>query len=47
MLGAVKRAIELYYQKDKWNTLLTNIMNINNSWSVSAEKYMQIYGSVL
>lgn len=47
MLGAVKRAIELYYQKDKWNTVLTNIMNINNSWSVSAEKYMNVYGSVL
>lgn len=47
MLGAVKRALEMYSNCEKWNAVLTNIMKQNHSWSISAEKYFAVYESLL
>ena len=46
MKDAVKRAVELYFDKKKWNTLVKTVMDVDFSWNVSAEKYMDLYKHV-
>ena len=46
MKDAVKRAVELYFDKKKWNTLVKTVMDVDFSWNVSAEKYMDLYKNV-
>jgi len=46
MKDAVKRAVELYFDKKKWNTLVKTVMEVDFSWNVSAEKYMDLYKNV-
>ncbi len=36
-------ALSLYKQKEKWNKLVKKVMNMDFSWSVSAEKYIELY----
>lgn len=44
---SVDRAIELYEDTKKFNQIRTQIMAIDHSWDVSAEKYISLYQSVL
>ena len=46
MKDAVKRAVELYSDKKKWNTLVKTVMDVDFSWNASAEKYMDLYKDV-
>jgi len=43
MKDAVERAVDLFSDKEKWNTLTKNVMDTDFSWSVSADKYLQLY----
>ena len=47
MLDAVKRGLELYGNKRKWNALVKRAMNCDFSWNKSAEKYMEMYCQLL
>lgn len=46
MLGAVKRAISGYYNKDGWEILTRRAMACDNSWSASAKEYISLYNSL-
>ncbi len=46
MKDAVKRAVELYSDKKKWKALVKTVMDVDFSWDVSAEKYMDLYKDV-
>jgi len=46
MKDAVKRAVELYSDKKKWNNLVKAVMDVDFSWNASAEKYMDLYKDV-
>ncbi|MBZ9609015.1 glycogen synthase GlgA [Clostridium estertheticum] len=43
LLDAIKRALDLYKDKESWNKLVQNAMLSNNSWENSAENYMELY----
>ena len=47
MLDAVKRSCELFADKRKWNALVRHAMKCDYSWNVSAEKYVELYRSLL
>lgn len=46
-LAAVKRALNLYADKEKWNVILKNAMEKDNSWENSAKEYLNLYLSLL
>ena len=46
LLAAVKRALELYKDKESWNKLVQNAMLSNNSWEKSAKNYMDLYSNL-
>lgn len=46
MLGAVERAIRLFYQKDKWNIITKNALQEDYSWKSSAKIYLELYKSI-
>lgn len=43
MIGAVKRAIKLYWDKENWATLVSNGMKTDFSWKVSSKEYLKLY----
>ncbi len=43
---SLKRALCLYSEKDKWNSLIKRIMRKRFTWRDSAEKYLEIYKSI-
>lgn len=43
MMGAIKRAIGLYWDKEKWNQLVSNGMNSDFSWKRSSKEYLRLY----
>ena len=47
MLDAVKRATELYKDKAKRDTVISNIMRYDCSWKKPAEEYMKIYSEIV
>ena len=47
MLGAIRRALAGYWQKDGWNILLYRAMNCDNSWGKSANEYIRMYRAML
>ncbi|HML38112.1 MAG TPA: glycogen/starch synthase, partial [Bacillota bacterium] len=47
MLGAVKRAIKLYWDKEQWKILMENGMNSDFSWKASSKKYLRLYKEML
>lgn len=47
MLDAVKRAYALFGDKRKWNALVRHAMRCDYSWNVSAEKYLELYRSLV
>lgn len=46
MIKAIKSAIKLFKDKDKWNKLVRQGMSLDFSWKVSAQKYMKLYKDV-
>ncbi len=46
MLDAMRRATDMFYQKDIWKKLVKNAMNADFTWSASAKKYMELYSSL-
>jgi len=43
LVKLIKKATEVFSNKDKWASLVTNAMESNFSWKVSADKYIQLY----
>ncbi len=43
---SIHRAVELYHDKEKMSDLVKQIMEIDNSWEKSAEKYLDLYTSI-
>ncbi len=47
LLEAIKRAVTVYKDKDKWLNLIRKIAGYDFSWDTSAKKYIEIYNEVL
>ncbi len=47
MLGAIQYAINTYKNKNEWNKLIRNAMNANFSWEKSAQRYKDVYKSLM
>ena len=47
MLNSIKQAIEIYKNKKEWQKIIQNAMNADFSWSKSAEKYLEVYKSLV
>lgn len=47
LYDAVKRALKVYDNKDDWSKLVETVMKIDFSWEKSAEKYYEMYHSLL
>ena len=47
LYDAVKRALKVYDNKDDWSKLVESVMKIDFSWKKSAEKYYEMYHSLL
>ena len=47
MLGAIKRAIKIYWDKEKWITLVNNGLNTDFSWKSSSKEYIRLYKEML
>jgi starch synthase len=47
LFNAVKLAVELYKDKKAWKKLVTKGMKSDFSWNRSAERYLNIYKSIL
>jgi starch synthase len=43
MLGVIQYAINTYYDKRQWNKIIRHAMRSDNSWSKSAEEYLNMY----
>jgi starch synthase len=46
LLSAVQRAVELWSDKETWETLMRKGMAASYSWDASAEKYLELYQSL-
>lgn len=46
MLAAIKRALGLYIEKDKWGRLIRNAMKEDFSWDRSAKEYAKLYQKI-
>ena len=46
MLGAVRRAEELFYDKERWTALRKSVMAYDSSWKRSVQEYWDIYHSL-
>ncbi len=47
MLDAIRRAVDLYNNKPLWRALRKNAMSGEYSWSVPAQKYIEIYKEII
>jgi starch synthase len=47
MLYTIRRAVGLYKDKELWNKLVTRAMSEDNSWYNSAQKYVNLYKTVI
>ena len=47
MLDAIRRAVDLYNNKPLWRALRKNAMSGKYSWSVPAQKYIEIYKEII
>ena len=47
MLGAIKRAIQLYWDKENWGILLNNGLCADFSWKASSKEYIKLYKEIL
>ena len=44
---SIGRCLELYENKKKLNEIRKHMMGINNSWETSAQKYIDLYQSIV
>jgi starch synthase len=47
MLFTIKRAIHFYHDKDSWNSIVTQAMEMDYSWAQSAFRYNQLYAELI
>ncbi|MGN1117849.1 MAG: glycogen synthase GlgA [Acutalibacteraceae bacterium] len=47
MLGAIRRALGAYYDKEYWNTLVQRALDCDMSWGKSANEYIKMYNQLL
>lgn len=47
MMGAVKRGINLYSDKEQWNILIRSGMNTDFSWKKSSKEYLRLYKDMM
>jgi len=47
LLETIKRAIEMYKNKDNWKKLTLNAMNCDFSWNKSAQQYINLYEKIV
>ena len=47
MLGAIKRSIDYYYNKEKYTMTVKNIMRYNSSWKEPSQKYINLYNEII
>jgi starch synthase len=43
---AISRAIDVYYDKPRWNTVVMNGMNTDFSWDAATSAYIDLYNSL-
>jgi len=46
LLTSLQRAVSVYRQKEKWQTLLTKAMSCDFSWDRSAREYLRLYEKI-
>ncbi len=47
LTDTIKRALKIYNNKEDWNKLVKTVMSVDFSWNVSAEKYFDMFQSLL
>ena len=47
MLEVIREAADVFSDRKKWNKLVKQVMDVDFSWNVSAEKYAELYRSML
>jgi starch synthase len=47
LLNTIKRALELFKNREEWVKLIREAMSYDYSWGVSAKKYVELYRSLL
>lgn len=47
MMGALREALSLFNDRRSWNRLVRQVMAVDFSWNVSAEKYISLYKRIL
>jgi len=47
MLDAIKRAVDLYYNKNHWRQVRKNAMEKDVSWNLPADEYIAMYNELL
>src|SRR5699024_10907213 len=47
LLFSIKKALDLYQDKDKWKTIMTEAMKSKNDWEESSKKYIKLYEDLL
>jgi starch synthase len=47
MLEKIRQALYFYGQRETWKKIQLNGMQVDNSWSASAKKYVQLYEEVI
>lgn len=47
MLGAVDRCIDFYYNKEKWNKHVKNLIRYNSSWKAPVVEYLNVYNEII
>lgn len=47
MLEVIREAADVFSDRKKWNKLVKQVRDVDFSWNVSAEKYAELYRSML
>ena len=47
LLFTIKRALNLYQDKDKWSKLMTQAMDAKHDWDESSKEYLKLYTSLI
>ena len=47
LLNIIRYALNIYNNKDRWNKIIKNAMETDNSWEKSAKEYLRIYKELL
>ncbi len=47
MMAVIEYALRIYAKKQKWAALRRRVMKVDFSWNASAEKYVELYSSML